>query len=351
MKICILGPVETPSCFGGVAIFDKGLARALTLEGCEVFLATDQKDAIDAYESDIRTYVFGNKIKFSKIIARENPDYIITQLAYAKYLLELKTKAKKIYFLHGFFNRNHYGTLKSMIASAYQKLLIKNCDMVFSNSYFTEMINNNFFGIKTDAVFHIGVTDRYMETIVKNSNVMKKNNTVFFAGRLESVKGVDKLIEATKYIKDSGVDIRVTIAGDGPERDELKNMAEKYGLNINFLGRITQDEIALHYLESEVFVSLNESEPYGIVFPEALLANCKIVCPYTGGQIEYLNKHTESVCYINRKSARSIADGIIKMFEFGETPNLTKEERESYTYKNAAKGIIEYVSEWRKNNG
>lgn len=350
MKFCILGPVETPTCLGGVAIFDIGLAKALKNESMEVFIATDQKDAVSTVKDDIPIYKV-KKNTFAQLIKTEKPDVIITGLAYAKLLFGAKSDATKIYFLHSYFKQSYYGKIKSILAVIYQKLLLTKCDLIFSNSYFTEMINSDFFGIESDAVFHVGVTESFLQSIKANEAIQKRTRTVFFAGRFVPAKGVDKIIEAFQILRQEGMDCELMIAGDGPEKEKLLCQANESAANIVFLGRIPQEEIVKKYLETEVFVSLDISEPYGIVFPEALLANCKIVCPYTGGQIEHLNHYPESVCYINRRSAQSIADGIKKMFENGKAPNLTEEQREGYTYKNSAKGIIEYVSEWRKNNG
>lgn len=350
MKFCILGPVETPSCLGGVAIFDIGLAKALKCEGMDVFIATDQKDSVSTVKDGIHTYKVNAKT-FVELIKKENPDVIITELAYARFLFGLKSNAIKIYFLHSYFKQSYYGKLKSILAVIYQKILLTQCDLVFSNSYFTEMINSDFFGIESNAVFHAGVTEDYLKTIEANSGITKRKNTVFFAGRFVPAKGVDKIIEAFQILSQEGVDCELMVAGDGPEREKLLYQAQSGTANITFLGRVSQEEIVKKYLESDVFVSLDVSEPYGIVFPEALLANCKIVCPYTGGQVEYLSNHPDSVCYINRRSARSIADGIKKMFEYGKAPNLTAEQKEGYTYRNSAKGIIEYVTKWRNCNG
>ena len=146
MKFCILGPVETPTCLGGVAIFDIGLAKALKNEKADVFIVTDQKDAISTVKDDIPIYQVKKKT-FRQLIEKEKPDVIITGLAYAKLLFGVKSDATKIYFLHSYFKQSYYGKIKSILAVIYQKLLLMKCDLVFSNSYFTEMINSDFFGI------------------------------------------------------------------------------------------------------------------------------------------------------------------------------------------------------------
>ena len=70
-----------------------------------------------------------------------------------------------------------------------------------------------------------------------------------------------------------------------------------------------------YYKKSEVFVSLNDSEPMGIVFFEAVLLHCKVVSPFTGGQVESLyDLPVNTRCFVDVDSPESIAEGIEKMF-------------------------------------
>ena len=107
---------------------------------------------------------------------------------------------------------------------------------------------------------------------------------------------------------------------------ELKKIVDEYHLNVVFLGRITQENLAHYYSLSEIFVSLNPSEPFGIVFPEALLSQCKIVCPYTGGQVEYLSDYSKSVAFVDETDENSISNGIENMLMNGEQSILNDEQ-------------------------
>lgn len=342
MKVCILGPVTTKTYFGGVAIFDEGLAEGFVENGWSAFWVTDQSDAEEKLNQQIPLYKI-NRRKFKQILDKENPDYIIAQLAYAKYLVGTKTSAKKIYFLHAFFKESYYGLLKSRLAVIYQKFLIKNCDLVFSNSHFTEMINSDFFNIKSDAVFHIGVTSDFYKKVMEAKAVNKEPRSIFFAGRLVPAKGADVLVEAAELLTERGVEYKLYIAGDGAEKENLQKQINALNLSVELLGRVEQEEIVDNYRRAEIFVSLDPSEPFGIVFPEALLSECKIVCPITGGQVEYLNKYHKNVSFVDVRSAKSVADGIEYMLNHGESPLLSDEERQVFTYKNVAGNIIDYL--------
>lgn len=347
MKIFILGPVITKSYFGGVAVFDEGIAAGFQKKGWKAILVTDQPDIRQDEFREVPVCVI-NKKKFQKLLDAEKPDFIIAQLAYAKYLLTVKTKAIKIYFLHGFFKQNCYGKIKSELAVAYQKLLISRCDAVFSNSYFTEMVNNDFYGIKSNAVFHIGVSDKFYQSALESRNAEKEKNSIFFAGRLSSIKGINILIDAARILSSRSVSYNLYIAGDILKQDELQKRVNKYHLPVYFRGRLNQKGMVAQYSKSEIFVSLDPSEPFGIVFLEALLCRCKIVCPVTGGQIELLRKYSDNVAFVDVRSAKSVADGLQKMLEHGEKPILTQEQEESFTYQSVAGAMIDYMDTMKK---
>lgn len=341
MKVAILGPVTTGSYFGGVAVFDEEIAVGFKKCGCDVVLITNQKD-VNAHHEGISIKTI-NFLTAKNILLREKPDFILASLQYAKYLYTCTTSAKKAYFLHGFFNRSYYGKLASEIAAVYQKLMIRKCNFTFANSYFTKMVNEHFFGIKVDGVFHLGVSRTFASEFDKLCMDKKEEKTILYVGRLVSVKGINKLIEAIELLQKNGTKYKLFIAGDGPGRDELQNLISKKNLNISLLGRLNQRELIKYYGRSEVFVSLNPCEPFGIVFLEALLARCKIVCPYTGGQVEYLNNYAQRVNFVEETSADSIAHGIEKMFTVDNPPPLSRDVVEQYTYDSVAKRIIEHI--------
>ena len=240
MKIGILGPVTTSKYFGGVAIFDEEIANGFEQNNCQVVLLTDQKEEkINKDKFNIKKI---NYINATQIFKNEKFDLIIASLGYAKYLLFDKSNSYKIYFLHGFFNSNYYGKLKSELAVIYQKILIKKCDKILANSNFTKMINSNFFGINADAVIRLGVSSSFYNNIIKR-NVKKEPNTILYAGRLVSVKGVEKLIKSLIILQKNNIEYKLLIAGSGPDELELKKIVDEYHLNVVFLGRITQEFI------------------------------------------------------------------------------------------------------------
>ncbi len=90
-------------------------------------------------------------------------------------------------------------------------------------------------------------------------------------GSLLPVKGFDRLIRASKIVRDKGYQFEVHIAGSGPEEETLKNLIRKSGLG---------DTVKLHGFvknpyplmkKSDVFVMSSVSEALPTVLCEAMI--------------------------------------------------------------------------------
>ena len=101
-------------------------------------------------------------------------------------------------------------------------------------------------------------------------------------GELRSVKAIDVLIEALAMLKHCGRRITATIAGDGPQREELVALAQRFGVDdqVQFVGfRPARDAFAMGKLL--VVCSRAESLPYVVL--EAAAAAMPIVSTRVGG--------------------------------------------------------------------
>lgn len=114
-----------------------------------------------------------------------------------------------------------------------------------------------------------------------------KNYDFVFVGRLVSDKGADmcvELLEQLYLIKETKYSL--TIIGDGPEMNNLKELATTYGLinEIRFLGFLPAEQIAKelnqhHYL----LVPSRWEEPFGIVALEGMACGCIPIVSDGGG--------------------------------------------------------------------
>lgn len=114
-----------------------------------------------------------------------------------------------------------------------------------------------------------------------------KEPTIFYVGRLEKRKGVKFLLKAVKELSLTIPDLKLIIAGDGPDRMQLERYAFENDIPAEFVGRISEDE-KLRYLHgAHVFCSpARYGESFGIVLLEAMAAGIPVVAGdnpgYTG---------------------------------------------------------------------
>ncbi len=114
---------------------------------------------------------------------------------------------------------------------------------------------------------------------------------VLFVGRLAKKKGVEYLIRAFPYVLAQHPDARLVLVGDGPCRGELETLSSQLGLanRVRFAGAQPPAELPRLYGGSRVFVGPSvvtrggDTESFGLVFVEAMAADCPVVGTSVGG--------------------------------------------------------------------
>lgn len=101
---------------------------------------------------------------------------------------------------------------------------------------------------------------------------------LLYVGRLESAKGVGRSLEIVAGIRKRGVDARLDLVGDGPERAAFEAHAEALGLGevVQFSGWQARRDVAEHYAGAHLLLFpsscsegwpkvLSEAMAYGVV--------------------------------------------------------------------------------------
>jgi glycosyltransferase involved in cell wall biosynthesis len=107
---------------------------------------------------------------------------------------------------------------------------------------------------------------------------------VLSVGRLVPVKAFDVLIEAmAPLLREPGTRLRLTIAGDGAERERLVKLAEAFGVaeQVRFLGHRTDVPDLL--ASADVFVLSSRSEGFALAVVEAMAARVPVIATSVGG--------------------------------------------------------------------
>jgi glycosyltransferase involved in cell wall biosynthesis len=102
---------------------------------------------------------------------------------------------------------------------------------------------------------------------------------VLSVARLVPHKGHAVLLRALARLRDDGLPLRAVIAGEGPERDGLRALADELGLHglVDFTGAVSQEELPGLYAEADVFCLPTLAEAVGVVNMEAMATGLPVV--------------------------------------------------------------------------
>lgn len=96
--------------------------------------------------------------------------------------------------------------------------------------------------------------------------VEKKKHQLLTTARLVSWKGIGGIIEAISILKNKIPDLKLVVAGDGPETENLKKKAEELQVDkmVDFVGRVSQAQTRYLKRESEIYIlnSIYEGLPH-----------------------------------------------------------------------------------------
>jgi len=120
---------------------------------------------------------------------------------------------------------------------------------------------------------------------------LQHTRILLFVGRLVPLKGVDRLIAAFCTSSPTPFD-RLIIVGEGESLETLKAQVANtpYKEQILFVGRY--EDIALYawYLLGQTFTLCSDSEAFGAVVNEALLAGMPVLCTEVAGATSLITK-------------------------------------------------------------
>ena len=138
-------------------------------------------------------------------------------------------------------------------------------------------------GIRVDEAIPNGVPVRPLRPPLGPTPV------IGFAGRLVPKKGVDVLLHAMVLLRKRVPEVRLIVAGDGPERIGLERLAAELGIRdaVDFLGHLAQEQ-AEHALGAAWVQAVPSrwEEPFGLVAAEAMMRGTAVVASESGGLAE-----------------------------------------------------------------
>jgi len=145
---------------------------------------------------------------------------------------------------------------------------------------------------------------------------------VFTVSRLVYEKGVHLLIQAMPQVLQECPQVRLIVAGKGPEADNLKLQAENSSVadQASFIGFVSDEARNLFFEVADCAIFASLYEPFGIVALEAMALGCPLIVSDVGGFSEMV-KHAETGIKIYPDNVDSTAWGIVHALK---NPNWAK---------------------------
>lgn len=179
-----------------------------------------------------------------------------------------------------------------------------------------------------------------------------KQDSEFFTftstGNLNDVKRMDLLIKAFAIAFKDINNVRLTIFGDGPNKQDLENLISNLDLEnvVNLMGLCSRQAIANHLQKSDCFVLASKSETFGVAFIEALAVGVPVISTKSGGPEIFINKNNGLLVDLNNVNQLAAS----MKFMYNNVGNYNRKEISKLTHNNyGAKHVADkIINEYQK---
>ncbi len=175
---------------------------------------------------------------------------------------------------------------------------------------------------------------------------MKRNDSFQFisVGSLISRKRMTLIINAFQKIVKTKNNLRLTICGEGHERKHLEAMitANKLDNLVELCGYQPREKIADKMRKSDCFILASCSEPFGVVYIEALACGLPVIATKCGGPEVFVNKSKGVLVPVDDSEA--LAEAMLYMASNSdqyEREKIALDTRQEFGPQVVAKELIE----------
>jgi len=163
-----------------------------------------------------------------------------------------------------------------------------------------------------------------------DESIKKTENLVICAARIEGIKNQLNLIRALNNTR-----FRLVIIGDRAPNQPgyYQQCRSEAAANIEFIDRVSQDDLVKYYQQAKVHVLPSWFETTGLSSIEAGAMGCNIVITDKGDTLEYFG---DDAFYCDPASPQSIREAIEQASLAPVNRHLQTKIQEQYTWKQAA---------------
>lgn len=114
----------------------------------------------------------------------------------------------------------------------------------------------------------------------KELGIVEDEQVLLNLGRLGTEKNLEELLNFYRAARYDNPKLRFLIVGDGPDKKQLEELAEKLGIDrsVIFTGMVNPCDVQEYYQLADVFVSASTSETQGLTYIEAAANGLPLLC-------------------------------------------------------------------------
>ena len=157
--------------------------------------------------------------------------------------------------------------------------------------------------------------NQYLRNMIRELFSIENDTFIIFnAGRIESQKGIQRIISCGPKLREFGVKFKIFIAGDGTYKPFLEKMAEKSLKKdeIFFLGKIDHKNLVQYYNMADVFILPSQLEGVPMAILESIACGTPVIANSVGG-IPLVLKNGENGYLLNNLSNDSIINAVLEI--------------------------------------
>ena len=323
------------SRFGGIARIILGLGRVAGEEGWQVDVLTTDPDlqravsqhglgvvSMDVIRREIRPlWDLGGLLRLQSFLRRERYQIVHTHTSKGGFVGRLAARMAHVpvivHTAHGFAFHEGSPASARLFYSALERIASRWCDRIVSVSEFHRDWALELGMCKASEILAIPngisapkLSDPFVPDVLRRQLGARDGDFLIMAmSRLAEDKGLDHLIEAAAMLPQDQRRYRVLIAGDGPVRRRLEQLASDLGLSevVTFLGFRQDISDLLAACDLVVLPSLREG--LSIALLEAMAAGKPIIATSIGSNREVASQ-ADMASLVPPGDAKALAEGI-----------------------------------------
>lgn len=177
--------------------------------------------------------------------------------------------------------------------------------------------------------------------LYKPNDSAARQYDLIYTGYLRQPKRVDRVLEVLQAVRQQRPQTRLLVVGDGEERENLKTLANKLGLEeaVTFAG--WSDQVLPLLQQSRVFISLSEHEGLPVAMLEAMCTGLPVVVTDVGAIHTVVENGLNGYRVTLNTDIDTIAGDVLKLLDdanhYAALSQAAQQVRDNFSYENATR--------------